>query len=194
VEEHPRWRRDAGENGSVFTAFGEKWAKALRIMREEGVLERAVWVAPLNEAPLFLSMTVPSIKELVAQPLREGLTELEKTHELDAIYQKINHYMAGPIKAEIERDGIPLSYSSLSAENYAARLTDLYDVVDVHFMPAVITDEDDRVALEAAGRGTSGFPAMGRASGGEPEEVLRRVGRGLPEALPGNAPPRLQLP
>lgn len=142
----------------VFTAFGEKWAKALRIMREEGVLERAVWVAPLNEAPLFLSMTVPSIKALVAEPLREGLTELDKTQELDALYRKINHWMAGPIKAEIGRDGIPLSYSSLSAEDYAARLTDLYDVVDLHFMPAVITDADDREALEASGKGTGGFP------------------------------------
>jgi hypothetical protein len=143
---------------AVFTAFGEKWAKALRNMREDGVLERAVWVAPLNEAPLFLSMTVPSIKDLTNQPLREGLTEREQSQELDAIYQKINGYMAAPIKAELARDGIPICYSSLSAENYAARLTDDYDVVDVHFMPAVITDEQDRIALEAAGKGTSIFP------------------------------------
>jgi hypothetical protein len=152
---------------AVFTAFGEKWARSLRIMREEGVLERAVWVAPLNEAPLFLSMTVPSIKALVAQPLREGLTELDKSQELDAIYRKINGYMAGPIKAELARDRVPICYSSLSAEDYAGRLTDDYDVVDVHFMPAVITDEEDRAALEAAGKGTGGFPRWAELQGAD---------------------------
>lgn len=151
----------------VFTAFGEKWAQALQIMREDGVLERAVWVAPLNEAPLFLSMTVPSIQAIVREPLREGLTEMDKSEELDAIYQKINHWMAGPIKAEIEGDGIPISYSSLSAENYAERLTDLYDVVDVHFMPAVVTDAEDREALEAAGTGTSVFPRWAELEGAD---------------------------
>ncbi len=149
----------------VFTRFGEKWARALRQMREDGVLERAVWVAPLNEAPLFLSMTVPSVKELISAPLREGLTELEKTQDLDALYRRINGYMAGPIKAELASDGIPICYSSLSAEDYAGRLTDDYDVVDVHFMPAVITDNEDRAALEAAGKGTGGFPRWAELQG-----------------------------
>ena len=52
--------------------------------------------------------------------------------------------MAAPIQAEIAREQIPISYSSLGAENYAARLTDHYDVVDVHFMPGVINDAQDQ--------------------------------------------------
>lgn len=40
----------AGEE-AAFTRYGELWARALQLMREDGVLERAVWVAPMNEVP-----------------------------------------------------------------------------------------------------------------------------------------------
>jgi hypothetical protein len=140
----------------IMTGFGEMWARALRGMREDGVLERAVWVAPLNEVP-WHAARMPAVKKLNGAPVREGLTRPQATRGLDALYRRINQALAAPIHAELAGDAIPISYSSLGAEDYAARLTDLYDVVDVHFMPSVIADESDRDALEQSGKGLSGF-------------------------------------
>lgn len=147
----------------AFSGYGETWAQALKLMREDGVLERAVWIAPMNEVPHFAGRHLASLVELPAQPLNEGETELSHSQTADAIYRRINRWMAEPIKAEVARDGIPLSYSSLGMENFSARLTDHYDVVDVHFMPSVILDAADRHAFEALGPGalTGRFAGMG---------------------------------
>ncbi len=137
----------------AFTGYGETWVKALKLMREEGVLERAVWIAPMNEVPHFAGRQLAALAQLPDQPLEEGETQLRRNQAVDAVYRRINRWMAEPIKAEVARDGIPLSYSSLGMENYAARLPDLYDVVDVHFMPSVIMDAADRQAFAAVGPG-----------------------------------------
>lgn len=139
-----------------FTRYGETWAKALKLMREDGVLERAVWIAPMNEVPHFAGRHLSALAQLRSQPRNEGETKLTRSQQEDAIYLRINQWMAAPIRAEIARENIPISYSSLGAEDYAARLTDLYDVVDVHFMPGVITDAQDQRAFEKAGKGAPG--------------------------------------
>lgn len=136
-----------------FTRYAEIWVKALKLMREDGVLERAVWVAPMNEVPHFTTRGLASIMELGKRSLNEGETALEKSRAVDAVFRRINHWMGEPIKVEIAREGIPLSYSSLGAEPFADRLTDVYDVVDVHFMPGVITDKEDQEAFAKATRG-----------------------------------------
>lgn len=149
----------------AFTRYADTWVKALRLMREDGVLERAVWIAPMNEVPHFGGRHLAALAELRSQPQNEGETRLTKIAREDAIYRRINHWMAEPIKAEVAREKIPLSYSSLGAEDYAARLTDVYDVVDVHFMPDVITDAEDRRDLASAtkpGAGFANFAAMKR--------------------------------
>jgi hypothetical protein len=86
----------------------------------------------------------------------EGETQLEMNHKEDAIYRRVNEWMAAPIRAEVARERIPISYSSLGAERYAQRLTDSYDVVDVHFMPSVPPDEEDNEAFAKAARGITG--------------------------------------
>ena len=130
--------RDAGtlvineaDEEREFTRYGEVWVKALKLMREDGVLERAVWIAPMNEVPNFVSGRVAAVKKA--------------THpaEVDAIYRRINGWMAAPIRAEVASEKIPISYSSNGDRNFGARLTDDYDVVDVHFMPGVIYDKKD---------------------------------------------------
>jgi hypothetical protein len=149
-----------------FTSYAQVWVKALKLMREDGVLERAVWVAPMNEVPHFAGGGVAAIKELSKRPLNQGETALEKAHAVDAVFRRINHWMGEPIKAEIAREKIPLSYSSLGAEPFADRLTDVYDVVDVHFMPDVITDKDDQAAFAKATQ---------NVKGGGPFERLEQV-------------------
>ncbi len=145
-----------GDEERAFTAYGDTWVKALKLMREDGVLERAVWIAPMNEVPHFGGRSVEAVIALGQKPKSEGETKLETAAELDAIYQRLNSYMGAPIKSEISKDGIPLSYSSLGAENYAARVTDIYDVVDLHFMPGVIVDDEDMLAFKKVGPGAPG--------------------------------------
>jgi Sugar-binding cellulase-like len=140
----------------AFTAYGEVWVKALKLMREDGVLERAVWIAPMNEVPHFGSRSLESIAALKKGARNEGETQIENAQREDAIYKSVNEWMAAPIRAEVRRDHIPISYSSLGAERYAQRLTDSYDVVDIHFMPGVPTDKDDDAAFAQAARGISG--------------------------------------
>jgi hypothetical protein len=146
----------AAEEERQFTRYGETWARALKLLREDGVLERAVWIAPMNEVPHFGGGHLAALADIRTQPQREGETKLTQSQREDDVYRRINHWMAQPIKAEVARDRIPISYSSLGAENYAGRLTDLYDVVDVHFMPGVITDAEDQRAFEKAGKGAPG--------------------------------------
>lgn len=136
-----------------FARFARIWVEALEVMREDGVLERAVWVAPMNEVPHFAGRQMASVRKLRQQAPDEGGTVLERNEEEDKIFRRINHWMGAPIKAEIAREQIPLSYSSLGQERYARRLTDIYDVVDVHFMPPVLTDEEDEAALAEAAQG-----------------------------------------
>ena len=140
----------------AFTAYGETWVKAIKLMREDGVLERAVWIAPMNEVPHFGSRSLQSMAALKKGALNEGETQLENAQREDAIYKRINEWMALPIRAEVARERIPICYSSLGAERYAERLTDSYDVVDVHFMPGVPTDKDDDAAFAKAQPGLTG--------------------------------------
>jgi hypothetical protein len=115
-----------------------------------------VWIAPMNEVPHFAGRQLASLANLRIQPRNEAETKLSRSAQEDAIYQRINRWMAEPIKAEVAREKIPLSYSSLGSEDYAQRLSDDYDVVDIHFMPDVITDAIDQRALELARRGVKG--------------------------------------
>jgi Sugar-binding cellulase-like len=137
-----------GKEEQAFTAYGEIWVQALKLMREDGVLERAVWVAPMNEVPNFVGGSVESVRAA-----RSLAVNREAEANLDAMYQRINHYMGAPISAEIAKDRIPLSYCSNGDRRYAARLTDIYDVVDLHFMPQVIEDDEDKRAFLKVGRG-----------------------------------------
>lgn len=133
----------------TFTAFSQTWVKTLKLMREEGILERAVWIAPMNEVPHYASRYLHSVRNAGKKNRNEGETVFEsKDEELAAIYKRINLWMGEAIKDEIRKDNIPLSYSSLGAEPYGKRLTDIYDAVDVHFMPG------------APGSGTTRFTEM----------------------------------
>src|ERR1039458_8455542 len=145
------------EEEAQFTRYANIWVKALKLLREDGVLERAVWVAPMNEVPHFAGGHLTSLAKLRVKPKNEGETKLTKNQQEDAIYRRINHWMGEAIKAEVAREKIPLSYSSLGAEDYGDRLTDIYDVVDVHFMPDVIPDAQDQKAMAAARQGVKGF-------------------------------------
>jgi hypothetical protein len=153
---------EAGQEERVCREWSESWVKALHLMREDGVLERAVWVAPLTEVPLFLGSMLPSVKVSDPEVRHEGQTHFRADlPELDALFQQINTWLGEAIQAELASEKIPLAYSALGAENYAARVTDLYDVVDVHFMPDVLLTEEDQFALEKAGPGASKFSLHG---------------------------------
>lgn len=133
----------------MFTAFSQTWVKAIKLMREEGILERAVWIAPMNEVPHFASRYLQSVRNAGKKDRNEGETVFEsRDDELAAIFKRINHWMGEAIKDEIGKEQIPLSYSSLGAEPYGKYLTDIYDAVDVHFMP------------NAIGRSSAGFREM----------------------------------
>lgn len=136
--------------------FGHTWVKAIRLMREAGILERAVWIAPMNEVPHFASRSLESIRQISAHNQNEGNVKIEKDRLVNERFQQINHWMAEEIKEEISQEGIPLSYSSLGAEEYAKRLTDIYDVVDVHFMPGCIYSPEEAAQFEAIAKGASG--------------------------------------
>ncbi len=142
-----------GDEEQAFAAYGEVWVKALKLMREDGVLERAVWIAPMNEVPNFVQGSVASVVALRRKMAEWQVTKADGATELNALFRRINDYMGAPIKAEIAKDGIPLSYCSNGDIDYAARLSDLYDVVDLHFMPQVIEDEEDKRAFLKAGPG-----------------------------------------
>ncbi len=146
------------EEEREFTRFGETWVNALKLMREDGVLERAVWVAPMNEVPHFTGGKVVALTKASEKPRSEGEAQLTKAQRVDAIYRRINGWMAAPIRAELAHDNIPISYSSLGDADYSARLTDEYDVVDVHFMPGVISDAEDQRAFPGVPFGITRFP------------------------------------
>jgi hypothetical protein len=149
---------EEGDEEREFTRYGGIWAKALKLMREDGVLERAVWVAPMNEVPHFAGRHVGALAKAGEKARNEGETKLTKAQRVDAIYRRVNGWMAAPIKSEIARDQIPISYSSLGAEDFGARLTDDYDVVDVHFMPNVINDAEDQKRFKGTPFGITRFP------------------------------------
>lgn len=140
------------DEDTAFTRCGELWARALKLMREDGVLEQAVWVAPMNEVPHFEGH-LDSVIAVKNRLKNDSITKSIAAAELDAIYRRINVSMGAPIKSEIAKDGIPLSYSSITSENYAARVSDIYDVVDIHFMPGVIEDDEDKRAFQRVGPG-----------------------------------------
>jgi hypothetical protein len=79
-------------------------------MREDGVLERAVWIAPMNEVPHFAGGHVQALAQTSEKTRHEGETELAKSQRVDAIYRRINGWMAAPIRAEVAREKIPISY------------------------------------------------------------------------------------
>lgn len=149
---------EAADEEREFTRYGEIWVKALKLMREDGVLERAVWIAPMNEVPHFAGGHVRVIHQVGEGARKEGKTRLTRARQVDAIYRRINGWMAAPVRAEVARENIPLSYSSLGSEDYGARLTDDYDVVDVHFMPGVIFDARDQRAFPGVPFGITRFP------------------------------------
>lgn len=129
-----------------FTRYAEVWVKALKLMREDGVLERAVWIAPMNEVPNFAGGRVAALKKT------------KDPAQVNAIYRRVNGWMAAPIRAEVAGERIPISYSSNGDPDYGARLTDDYDVVDLHFMPGVICDAEDRKAFPGVPFNITRFP------------------------------------
>jgi hypothetical protein len=135
-----------------FAHYAQTWVKALKLMREEGVLERAIWIAPMNEVPHFAGGGLAAVRDLNKRPLDPGETQADKNQKVNAVFRRVNHWMAEPIKAEVAGEKIPISYSSLGGEPFGDRLTDAYDVVDIHFMPDVITDKDDQAAFANATR------------------------------------------
>lgn len=137
--------------------FGHTWVKAIHLMREEGILERAVWVAPMNEVPHFASRSLESIINIGKRNQNEGDLKLDKNQLVNERFKLINHWLGEEIKDEITKDGIPLSYSSLGMEEYDKRLTDIYDVVDIHCMPNAIYSQEDVKELEAIAKGASGY-------------------------------------
>lgn len=145
---------EANEEGE-FTRYGQIWVRALKMFREDGVLERAIWIAPMNEVPHFGGRHLQAIVDLHQK--HQGMAPSERTKQEDGIYRRVNGWMAAPIHEEITREQIPISYSSLAAENYGARLTDHYDLVDVHFMPGVIHDAEDDKEFKGVPFGL-GFP------------------------------------
>ncbi len=146
-----------GEEGAA-RRIAAAWTNVLPVMRDDGVLERAVWVAPLNEVPLFLGRKLECVQVSDPEVRHEGMTQWRSDlPELDAVFKDINRWLGEPVKEAIEGDGIPLSYSALGAENYAARLPEFYDVADVHFMPDILQTPEDTADLERAGAGASKF-------------------------------------
>lgn len=141
----------------ILRGFAKTWVKALRMMRDEGILERAVWVAPMNEVPHFASRSLASIRNIGARNLNEGGVKIDKNQLINERYKLINLWIGEAIKDEISREQIPLSYSSLGGEEYSKRLPEIYDVVDVHFMPSVIFTPEQAARMEQVGRGASGF-------------------------------------
>ena len=63
-----------GKEEQAFTAYGEIWVRALKFMREDGVLERAVWIAPMNEVPHFCGRSVATVDAIEHKPRNEGET------------------------------------------------------------------------------------------------------------------------
>jgi len=147
-----------GKEEEASRRIANHWVEAIPRMRDDGVLERAVWVAPLNEVPLFLGSKLEKVKVSDTETRHEGMVDWKSDlPELDATFHDINHWLGEAVKEAIKEDGIPLSYSSLGAENYNARVPDYYDLVDVHFMPDIVLTDEDRHALEKAGQGASKF-------------------------------------
>lgn len=149
----------AEKEEQICREWSSAWTRSLKLMREDGILERAVWVAPLNEVPLFLGSMMQSVKVSDPEKRHEGQTHFNADlPELDALFLKINSWLGEEMKEEILRDeGLLLAYSALGAENYASRVPEFYDVADIHFMPDVILTDQDKASLEKAGVGASKF-------------------------------------
>lgn len=146
------------EEEGVCRAWADTWARALKLMREDGVLERAVWVAPLNEVPIFLGNMVERIRGNNCPQLEIGDGQIRHLNpHYDSIYRELNQWLGEGIKEELAGDNIPLLYSGVWVENYPARVPDIYDAVDVHFMPDAQLQEADIAALEKAGENASKF-------------------------------------
>ena len=52
--------------------FAHTWVKAIRLMRDAGILERAVWIAPMNEVPHFATRCLDSIRKISDHNQNEG--------------------------------------------------------------------------------------------------------------------------
>jgi hypothetical protein len=113
------------------------------MMRDEGILERAVWVAPMNEVPHFASRSLESMRQIGVRVKNEDYIIADDSQKENDRYRLVNLWLGEEIKDEIGRENIPLSYSSLGGEQYARRLPEIYDVVDIHFMPEVIIDQEE---------------------------------------------------
>jgi hypothetical protein len=85
------------EEELVFDKFTKIWVKALKLMREEGVLESAVWVAPMNEVPHFCSRSVQSIREINSKVHNEGETVIETNRMISDKYKQINTWLGEAI-------------------------------------------------------------------------------------------------
>lgn len=138
--------------------FAHTWVKAIRLMRDAGILERAVWIAPMNEVPHFATRCLDSIRKISDHNQNEGNIELDKNTLTNERLKLINHWIGEEIKDETVKEGIPLSYSSLGSEEYSKRLTDIYDVVDVHFMPIAIYNKEEVRQFEAIAKDASKWP------------------------------------
>lgn len=146
------------EEEGIARGWSDAWVRALKLMREDGVLERAVWVAPLNEVPIFLGNLVQRIVGDNCPQTEVGDGEIHYLNEHhDGIFMELNTWLGEAVKAEIQTDGIPLLYSGVWVENYPARVPAFYDAVDCHFMPDARLTEKDRTALKTAGPNAADF-------------------------------------
>ncbi|MEM1211576.1 MAG: cellulase-like family protein [Planctomycetota bacterium] len=151
------------EEESVCRGWADTWVQALRAMRQDGVLERAVWVAPLNEVPIFLGNMIQRVRDSVPAQVEVGDGQIKHLlPEHDAIYMELNRWLGEAVRDEIAGDGVPLLYSGVWVEDYIGRVPAFYDGVDAHFMPDAKLSPEDAEALEKAGEGASRFALHGK--------------------------------
>lgn len=143
--------------------LSQAWLDSILMMREDGVLERAVYLSPMNEVPLIFANKFEFIREKGIKDSHDPIFKEEwSVPEIDPQIKQLTTWIGEEVKEAIAGDGIPLCYSTDWADNFAVRLPDFYDLIDVHFMPNMYLDEDDVAAIEKAGEGASKFSQFHR--------------------------------
>ncbi len=119
-----------------------------RINNPNIVLRDSSFAIKYFRYPSFLFQKfVQSVREMNSKVNSERETVIETNKRINDKYKQINHWLGEDIKNEIKKDKIPLSYSSVGAEEYGKRLTDIYDVADVHFMPYLPLKKEQIIAF-----------------------------------------------
>lgn len=146
-----------GEEETYCRNLNQVWVDALPAMRDDGVLERALYVSPMNEVPLAFAKRFKVMTDEVHQVNSDPITKTDWSLPNDPLIKNFTTWIGEGVKEEIKADGIPLCYSTAWADNFVARIPEFYDLIDVHFMPDMRQRPEDTEALEKAGEGASGF-------------------------------------